>query len=195
MKQTIRIVIVEPSRIIQNGLRSIIEQNPSFTIAGELEDVTHLEEKIAALRADIVILNPSIIDFHRRNSIKSLFPDTIIIALLYNHIEHDVLKQFNGIIDIYDDPTKIINRLTEAVSDGASEENNADNDLSEREKEILIAVAKGMMNKEIAILLNISIHTVISHRKNISRKTGIKSVSGFVVYALLNNLLEQSDIQ
>lgn len=195
MKQTIRIVIVEPSRIIRNGLRTIIEQNPSFTIAGELEEVTHLEEKIAALRADIVILNPSIIDFHRRNSIKSLFPDTIIIALLYNHIEHDVLKQFNGIIDIYDDPTKIINRLTEAVSDGVSEENNADNDLSEREKEILIAVAKGMMNKEIAILLNISIHTVISHRKNISRKTGIKSVSGFVVYALLNNLLEQSDIQ
>lgn len=195
MKNIIRVAIIEPSRIIQNGLRSIIEQNPSFTIVGELEEVTHLEEKMAALRADVVLLNPSIIDFHRRNSLKSLFPDTIILAILYSHIEHDILKQFNGIIDIYDDPTKIINRLTEAVSEGATEESNADNDLSEREKEILIAVAKGMMNKEIATLHNISIHTVISHRKNISRKTGIKSVSGFVVYALLNNLLEQSDLQ
>lgn len=195
MRRIIRIAVIEPSRIIQNGLRSIIEQNPSFTIVGELEEVTHLEEKMAALRPDVVLLNPSIIDFHRRNSLKSLFPDTILLAILYSHIEHDVLKQFNGVIDIYDDPTKIINRLTEAVSEGATEENNADNDLSEREKEILIAVAKGMMNKEIATLHNISIHTVISHRKNISRKTGIKSVSGFVVYALLNNLLEQSELQ
>ena len=51
------------------------------------------------------------------------------------------------------------------------------------------------MNKEIASEFNISIHTVISHRKNISRKTGIKSVSGFVVYALLNNLIEEYEIK
>ena len=68
-------------------------------------------------------------------------------------------------------------------------------ELSEREKEILIAVAKGMINKEIASLYNISIHTVMAHRKNISKKTGIKSVSGFVVYALLNNLIEEYEIQ
>lgn len=193
--KTVRIAIVEPSRIIQNGLRSILEQNPSFTVVGEVEEMTHLEEKIASLRADVVIVNPSIIDFHRRNAIKSLFPDTILIAILYNHIEHDVLRQFNAIIDIYDDPSKIANRITEALSEGSTEETSTDNDLSDREKEILVAVAKGMMNKEIASLHNISIHTVISHRKNISRKTGIKSVSGFVVYALLNNLLEQNDIQ
>lgn len=195
MKRADRIVIVEPSRIIQNGLRSIIEQIPSLSVVGEIEEGVHLEEKIATLRADIVIINPSIIDFHRRNTIKSLFPETIIIALVYSHIEHEVLKQFNGIIDIYDDPAKIASRITEAISEGISEDSSADNDLSEREKEILIAVAKGMMNKEIATLHNISIHTVISHRKNISRKTGIKSVSGFVVYALLNNLLEQGDLQ
>ena len=74
--------------------------------------------------------------------------------------------------------------------------NNSENgDLSEREKEILVAVVKGKMNKEIASEFNISIHTVISHRKNISRKTGIKSVSGFVVYALLNNLIEEYEIK
>ena len=63
-------------------------------------------------------------------------------------------------------------------------------ELSEREKEILVSVAKGMLNKEIADQYGISIYTVISHRKNITRKTGIKSVPGLTVYALLNGLVD-----
>ena len=62
--------------------------------------------------------------------------------------------------------------------------------LSAREKEILVCVAKGMLNKEIADAENISIHTVITHRKNITRKTGIKTAPGLTVYALLNNLID-----
>ena len=64
------------------------------------------------------------------------------------------------------------------------------NELTEREKEILVCVARGMLNKEIADKYNISIYTVISHRKNITRKTGIKTVAGLTVYALLNGLID-----
>ena len=67
--------------------------------------------------------------------------------------------------------------------------------LSDREKEILVCVAKGMINKEIADKLNISINTVITHRKNISRKTGIKTVPGLTVYAILNNLVDINSIE
>ena len=69
-----------------------------------------------------------------------------------------------------------------------------DVELSKRETDVLVAVAKGMMNKEIADQMNISIHTVISHRKNITRKTGIKSVSGLTVYALLKDLITEDDL-
>ena len=68
-------------------------------------------------------------------------------------------------------------------------------ELSAREKEILVCVAKGMLNKEIADAENISIHTVITHRKNITRKTGIKTVAGLTVYALLNNLIDINIIE
>ncbi len=68
-------------------------------------------------------------------------------------------------------------------------------ELSEREKEILVSVAKGMLNKEIADQYNISIHTVISHRKNITRKTGIKTVAGLTVYALLNDLIDINTVE
>ena len=67
-------------------------------------------------------------------------------------------------------------------------------ELSNREIDVLVSVAKGMTNKEISDLLSISVHTVITHRKNIVKKTGIKSVAGLTVYALLNNLVEESEI-
>ena len=68
-------------------------------------------------------------------------------------------------------------------------------ELSDREREILVCVAKGMQNKEIADKCNISVSTVITHRKNITRKTGIKSVAGLTVYALFNRLIDTSNIE
>ena len=67
--------------------------------------------------------------------------------------------------------------------------------LSEREKEILVSVASGLLNKEIADRHNISINTVITHRKNITRKIGIKTVPGLTAYAILNNLIDINDIE
>lgn len=68
-------------------------------------------------------------------------------------------------------------------------------ELSDREKEILVSVAKGKINKEIADEHHISINTVITHRKNITRKTGIKTVAGLTVYAILNDLIDINSVQ
>lgn len=67
--------------------------------------------------------------------------------------------------------------------------------LTEREKEILVSVAKGLLNKEIADRHFISINTVITHRKNITRKTGIKTVAGLTAYAILNGLIDINTIE
>ena len=70
-----------------------------------------------------------------------------------------------------------------------------ESELSDREKEILVCVAKGMLNKQIADRFNLSIYTVITHRKNITRKTGIKTVAGLTVYAILNGLIDIGSIE
>jgi DNA-binding NarL/FixJ family response regulator len=67
-------------------------------------------------------------------------------------------------------------------------------DLSQREREVLQLVACGFINKEIADKLYISLHTVISHRKNITRKLQIKTVAGLTIYALLNGLISSKNI-
>lgn len=64
--------------------------------------------------------------------------------------------------------------------------------LSEREREIIVCLVQGMSNKEIANQLFISVHTVITHRKNIARKLQIRSVAGLTIYAIANNLIDKS---
>ena len=66
--------------------------------------------------------------------------------------------------------------------------------LTSRELEVLQLVACGFINKQIADKLTISLHTVISHRKNITRKLQIKTVAGLTIYALLNGLISSRDI-
>lgn len=63
-------------------------------------------------------------------------------------------------------------------------------ELSEREKDVLIQVVRGLSNKEIADVLCISQHTVITHRKNITRKLNIHSTAGLTIYAIVNRLIE-----
>lgn len=70
------------------------------------------------------------------------------------------------------------------------EKKENDIELSRREKDILVEIAKGLTNKEISEKLHLSVNTVMTHRKNITRKTNIKSVSGLTVYALLNGFVD-----
>lgn len=67
--------------------------------------------------------------------------------------------------------------------------------LSEREKDIIICVAKGMNNKEIADYLYLSVHTVTTHRRNISKKLQIHTTAGLIIYAIANKLVNIEDIQ
>lgn len=73
-----------------------------------------------------------------------------------------------------------------------TEENN--HELSPREIEVLILITKGFINKEIAQKLSISLTTVISHRKNIMEKLGIKSVAGLAIYAVMHGFIEADSI-
>ncbi|KIO43580.1 MULTISPECIES: response regulator transcription factor [Sanguibacteroides] len=194
-----KITLIEPSPIVTEGLKKIFQTLPEFEILHCSEDLFHFSEHPTASLPDIVILNPIVMDFHRQHAIKSIFSQysqTLFIALLYHYVYADNLKQYDGMISIYDDGTKINKKLQQAIEHQEATPGSSNNyELSDRETEILISVVKGLQNKEIADQHHISIHTVISHRKNISRKTGIKSIAGLTVYALLHNLLDQNEIE
>ena len=191
-----RVIIIEPSVIVQKGLESIIANSGcEFETVGVFSDFSHYSSFSNTLDPDIFLVNPGIIAFNRKESIRNFLPESAYVpvaAIIYMHINGESIRQFNGYIDIYDSPAKITEKLRGFIlKNNSSEVVSESYDLTDREKEILISVSSGNTNKEIALSFGISIHTVMSHRKNIIRKTGIKSISGLTVYALLNGLIEQ----
>ncbi len=190
-----RVIICEASEIIANGLAEVIDSMAQFDVVARIESPEHLNEKITASDANLAIINPLLLGYQNKEFINQLgkeFPNLAIIALETSYLDHSILSPYSGVIEITDTRSKIISKMNEFSQSEATKKDDVE--LSKREVDVLVAVAKGMMNKEIADLMNISIHTVISHRKNITRKTGIKSVSGLTVYALLNNLIDESDL-
>lgn len=72
---------------------------------------------------------------------------------------------------------------------------DSDNTLGEREKDVIVSLVQGMSNKEIASHLNISVNTVITHRRNIAKKLQIHSAAGLTVYAIVHKLVDISSIE
>ena len=85
-----------------------------------------------------------------------------------------------------------IEHLSHTFSDD-SKSPAGDRQLTNREIEVLKLIVQGWLNKEIAEKLNISLNTVLSHRKNIMAKTGIKTVSGLTFYSISNGLVSPGD--
>lgn len=81
------------------------------------------------------------------------------------------------------------------TADNASQGGENNKELSIRETDVLQHIVKGITNKEIADKLNISLNTVLSHRKNITAKLGIKTVSGLTFYAIMNGIISGDDIE
>ena len=192
-----RVIICEASEIITAGLYDIIQGMADCDVVARIDTPELLFEKVLTCNANLLIINTNLLGFSDRNMLQQLVkehPNLTIVAMVTGYVESSLLRGYDGIIEIGDTKLKVINKLNQLMQDNNRQDKTDDVELSRREIDVLVAVAKGLMNKEIADLMNISIHTVISHRKNITRKTGIKSVSGLTVYALLNNLIDETEV-
>ena len=191
-----RVIICSSFEMVSIGLAEIIDSLAQFDVVVCLDSPEYLSEKILTTSANMVIIDLSVLGYQNKDFIfqfKKKHPHVTLIALVTTCLDHSWLVPYCGVIEIHDTRSKIIDKMSEFVMND-KQKKNEDVELSKRETDVLIAIAKGMMNKEIADQMNLSVHTVISHRKNITRKTGIKSVSGLTVYALLNNLIDENEL-
>ena len=198
MKSDNKIIIVEPSPMLSAGLAQYFDDIKQVAIVSQLNSLDRLEEKLASYNPEILIINPLLIAFDADEAFQKLlrdFPNMVPVALVSSFIDKNILKQFKEVIEMTDSKQKVVTKIFNLLSDSKSSLDKPESvELSNREIDVLVALAKGLTNKEISDQLFISVHTVITHRKNIIRKTGIKSVSGLTVYALLNNLVDETEI-
>lgn len=186
----LNILIVESSYIIIKGLTSILEESGRFNIIDKLPNHNRAESVISENRIDLLFLNPALIDNFYEIITKN--PALKVISVISNNdkINNDIFFDNIKIIDRKADIVLNLENIYKNIIDNTESENK---EISKREISILRLVALGYTNKEIAEELFISPHTVITHRKHITKKLGIKTVSGLTIYAVLNNIIDLTE--
>lgn len=196
---SVRVMIAVPSPMVGEGLKSIINGSQEYTVAGVVPDMQSCVERMPVMAPDIVMVDTVLLAHGSRSSVSiyNAYPELqerTVVGIVTGACDDELLRQFDGTVNLYDGEMQILRKLRAALRSHDSSPHKVNNEISEREREILVLVASGMTNKEIADRLNISVHTVIAHRKNISHKTGIKSVAGLTVYALMNSMIDRNAV-
>ncbi|MDE5976405.1 MAG: LuxR C-terminal-related transcriptional regulator, partial [Muribaculaceae bacterium] len=144
---------------------------------------------------DFLLVNPSFgglfnpIQWKREMKL----PDVKILAIEIGKLNPETAGLFDGVISVMDD-LETISRKLQSLREPLDNSRDKDS-LSIREKEIISLVVRGLTNQEIADKLFLSIHTVITHRRNIARKLEIHSATGLTIYAIVNKIVDIADIK
>jgi len=187
---THQLLVIEPSDVIFEGIYALMHQYAASRDVLRMTDLEALGHLPPEKTPAVILINPSQI-IHREKlltAFRKRYPGVLWMALVYQYFPAELLAAFDAIIDIHAPGEEVIRQLVMDEVAGGEPDGHVEA-LTEREKDVLLWLVKGMQNKEIADKLNISIHTVISHRKNITQKTGIKSQAGLVIYAISNKLM------
>lgn len=210
-----RIILVDDHSLFRNGLRGLLERNEGFRVVGEAssgeEFLSLLEQE--SFGADIVFMDfsmPGLDGAQTTERALARRPDLKIITLsmfgeesYYSRMVEagargfllkdsdigDVLEAIAAVMGggSYFSP-RLLSSLTGRMHAREHDE-LADDQLSSREREILVAVCRGLSNQEIADELFISKRTVDKHRANILEKTGCKNTANLVVWAIKNGVV------
>lgn len=200
MKNTevIRIAIAETSVIIRTGVTHTLKRLPDLRIQPvEVASIDALRDCLRMQPPHILLVNPSFGDYFDINHYRNEFSGKgiRIVALVSSFTDTVLLSKYDETVSIFDDIETITNKIITLQNLEQQETDDNSNSLSQREKEIIVCVVKGMTNKEIAENLFLSIHTVITHRRNITKKLQIHSAAGLTIYAIVNKLVELGDIK
>jgi len=196
--EIIRVGVAEASVIIRSGVSYALKRLPNLKILPiELASPDALDDCLRTQSPHILFVNPTFGDFFDVGRFKSdgLGKGVRVVALVSTFIDSAILNKYDDSVSVFDDLDVISKKISKLRKIKPKEEDDSSESLSQREKEVVVCVVKGMTNKEIAGKLFLSIHTVITHRRNISRKLQIHSAVGLTIYAIVNKLVELSDVK
>lgn len=188
-------IIVSKNCLLAEGIRSLLakdHQDISFVIAEriDLKEIT----RFSIMIVDSAVLSESAAYIFERIRTNS---KSAIIILLSQKIPNEQVQPYIDAYILFADSAEIIqDKLGKVIKRLKGSEFQSTNDslLSERENEVLRYVALGYINRDISDELAISTHTVITHRKNITAKLGIKTIAGLAVYAVINGIISSEEM-
>jgi DNA-binding NarL/FixJ family response regulator len=215
MKDPIRVMIVDDHEVVRLGLRTALDIEEELEIVAEAASGAEAIEKCASLRPQVVLLDvmmPGMDGIATCRELLSLEPAPRVVMLtsysdehavgssilagasgylLKNIGRHEIVRAIRAAAagESLLDPA-VTRKVTEKLVSMASGSNDGTDPLTEREKEILVAVARGLTNKQIAAELFISEKTARNHVSRILEKLNLERRSQAAAYAVKKGLLE-----
>ncbi len=199
MKPNKLILIVERSTIICKGLKEILLKAIPGIRVNDIDIYENICDRIETDKPKAIILNSILLTSIGNEKFKEILNccksnQVAILGLIHSYFDNAIVKQFDAIISINDSIKTVVGTVNrELAKDRKSSQDHFNIDISQREEEVIRYIALGFSNKEIADKMYISTHTVISHRKNITRKLGVKSTSAITIYAVINKIIDEND--
>ncbi len=190
-----KITIAEPSDIVRMGIVALLRRTGSLNAEiSEIPDPGQLKTMLPWHKPDILVISPSSVGALPLTQLRKEAgnPALKIVALQTSLVPPQVLQPYDEAISLYDSAAQIGEKLGRLAADAG--EPRRQEPLSQREKEVVACVVKGMTNKQIAEVLNLSAHTVVTHRRNLSAKLGIHSTAGLTIYAIVNRLVTLQEV-
>lgn len=212
--EKIRVMITDDHSLIREGLKQLLEFDGSIEVVGEASNGVECLEKLEKCNPEVLLLDINMPEKNGIEVLKQMKVDDskVRVLILTVHNEMDYLMKAVDIgVDGYilkDSESAKLKKAIKAVRDGEnyiqpslipalnSQLLNRDTDkdkislLTNRELEVLVQVANGMFNKEIATNLNISERTVKNHISNIFKKIDVSDRTQAAVFAIKNNIIK-----
>jgi DNA-binding NarL/FixJ family response regulator len=216
---TLRVLVADDHEIVRKGLRSILEEQPGWEVAGEACDGREAVDKARTLKPDVTVVDVSMPGLNGLEATRQMLrqnAETKVLILTMHEsdplirevldagargylLKSDATKDLvNAIEAIRRNKTYFTSRVAQMVLDGYLDKKpraSAETDvpatrLTPRQREIVQLLAEGKSSKEVAVALSLSVKTAETHRANIMRRLDCHSVSELVRYAIRNNIIQ-----
>ncbi|WP_417205436.1 response regulator transcription factor [Antarctobacter sp.] len=202
-----RVVVVDDHPMVAEGIEAILESYEDVTVLATLSDGQTMIDRLVELSPDVILMDlnmPGLGGLSATEMILELRPETRILVLsMHDSREYITTALSHGARGyvLKDVPTDEIKRAIDTVmagdrylcpgAEGALTPSGQEREqLTNREQMVLLQLAQGKSNKQVAEALDISVRTVETHRKNIRRKLGVSSTAELMRYALEHGVLQ-----
>lgn len=219
MKNKIKVVIADDHQIFIEGIKSLIRDSEKVSLVGEARDGETLMQVLKLKGPDVVLMDvsmPNMNGIEATRKIRLQFPAMKILGLTMSDDADSVSEMMragalgyllkttgkaeliNAISHVYRGEKYLSSEMSMKLIEKMFDENDKEPvvttprkaEITKRELDIVRLIAQELTNVEIAKKLNNSPMTIITHRKNLLRKLGVKNTAGLVKYAVMNGLLE-----
>ncbi len=211
-----RILLADDHVVMRSGLRMVLEKQPDFEVVGEADDGRQAIRLAEELKPDVAVIDiamPNLNGIDAAKQITASDPKIAVVILSMNADEGYIMRALKYGAKAYllkDSAEADLIRAVRAVREGKSffspavsrmlledyvrqlQQRGVEDSyelLSVREREILQLIAEGKANKEVAALLNLSLHTVETHRTHILQKLNLHSVPELILYAVRKGII------